>query len=125
MLWRTDAFQAAGLDPPGAHWTLIEFHQACTALEGLAASGRLPGLKSALGPIVSSPAPRYPPAPGNNGLDALSSPGLWQAFAWGFGGPIATADGFRLTDAATVAGMQALVDLIREFAPVQPAPPGW
>jgi len=122
--WRTDAFAAAALQPPRPDWGFADFRNACAALQALSASGRLRGLHGALAPVVTGtpaiPAGGHPAHAGPVYVGALSYPGLWQAFVWGFGGSLVANGQFHLTDPATVRGLSALVELTRDFA-VSPA----
>lgn len=127
VLWRPEAFTAAGLRPPSPEWTFQEFRAACVALRAVSASGRVRGLRGALAPLVTDPPRTQPGSPkGSRGIPtgalkgtfygALGYPGLWQGFVWGFGGTLVSKGRFRVTDAGGVAGMGALIDLAREFA---------
>lgn len=116
--WRTDAFDAAGLAPPTSQWTFEEFLEDCTLLQELAVSGRVKGLRAALGPIaLRSTGDQWFRGPqGTAYLPALFWEGLWQSFVWGFGGSVASNGSFTLTEPETVAGLQTLVDLIEAFS---------
>lgn len=115
--WRTDAFTAAGLPSPSPDWAFDDFRDACAALSSLAASGRVKGLQGALAPLVGDPAPGarewYP--------SALTYPGLWQAFVWGFGGTIVNDGQYRLTDSSSMKGFTNIVDLARQYSVSQAA----
>jgi ABC-type glycerol-3-phosphate transport system substrate-binding protein len=113
VVWRKDAFAAAGLAAPSAAWTFDDFRSACAALQTLAGSGRVKGLRAALGPI----APQMfhgPQAFAYSG--AMTWGGLWQAFVRGFGASVVVGGRFALTAPATVSALQQLVDLIQRFA---------
>lgn len=116
VLWRPQAFAAAGLRPPSPEWTFAQFRDACVALKGVAASGRVRGLKGALAPLVTDLQRTRPGRPKGYFFGALGYPGLWQGFVWGFGGTLVSNGRFRITDSGSVAGIGALVDLAREFA---------
>lgn len=114
--WRADAFEAAALPAPDPNWTWDGFQTACSVLQGVASSGRLKGLRAALGPMAPSPDNNWIQGPqGMAYAPALSLEGLWQSFVWGFGGSVASAQRFTLTGTRTIQGLQTLVDLIRHF----------
>lgn len=113
--WRADVFEAAGLPPPAADWTLDDFTAVCTELQGYARSGAAPAIHAPLGPLAGQKFLWIPP----DSWDAdvgLGTWGLWAGFAVGFGGSTAANGLFRLTDPATVEGMGRLVDLAARFA---------
>lgn len=121
VLLRMDVLEAAGIQAPSPDWTFDDFRDMCGVLQGLVKSGRVQGLRAVLAPFVVPSPPSSAPRStfGTGGM--LYNPGLWQAFAWGFGGAVATTRGFSLTDPGTVTGMQALVDLARDFSVTGPA----
>jgi len=123
--WRRDAFTAAGIPPPASDWTYDDFRSAGARVQALAASGHLKGLGSALGPIaLPLPGSPHTVAPGliegpKGGVFApalVLGTGLWQGFVWGFGGSVAHRGRFFLTAPQTVAALQQLVDLAREYS---------
>ncbi len=110
------AFKAAGLAPPAADWTIDDFENACAALQGAAQAGRLPkGVYGALPPMGG----RATIPVGRGAVlywyGALSHPGLWGAFAQGFGGTVVREGHFDLTGTATVKGIGRLVDIARRY----------
>lgn len=111
VIWRPDVFAAAGIAAPDANWTFNEFLDACSAVQGLAKSGRMRGLRAALSPI----SPQIIPAPQLPFAGTLALEGLWQAFARGFGGSIAADNRFTLTEAKTVAGNRTLCELAKQY----------
>lgn len=115
--WNTAAFAAARLPRPAVDWAYGDFLDACAALKTLAATGGMQGLRGALAPpVVPHPAPGV----GVGATGSMAMPGLWQAFAWGFGGSLASHGKLVLTDPGTLKGMAALVELSAEYA-VSPA----
>lgn len=131
--WRRDVFTKAGMAPPAPNWTYDDFRKTCAQLQAMAASGRFKGLSAAVGPIAMAPRGTLHTQPQSSGVEgsyngpstaaglalfvpALLWSGLWQSFVWGFGGSVARHGRFSLTAPQTVAALQQLVDLAREYS---------
>jgi ABC-type glycerol-3-phosphate transport system substrate-binding protein len=117
VAWRPDAFEAAGLQPPSVGWTLAEFEAACAALQQTIAAARVEGLVSVLGPMVGTEYTVTDTSTRGTEIisGSLSEPGLWVAFALGFGGTVVAKNAFVVTDPGTVTGLSALVHLAAQY----------
>ena len=113
--WRKDVFDAAAIKPPAADWTLDDFEAICTRLHSFAANGKPPQIATPLGPFLGEYGVPVSPSTAYWVPDAFEAPGLWSAFAIGFGGTLTKDGRFYLTAAATVDGLGRLVDLARRF----------
>jgi len=120
VLYSPAAFQAAGLTAPKSEWTVADFETACAVIQGAAKAGRLP--KPFYGPLPPLAGRSKIPMAGGGTLiwyGGLSDPGLWGAFALGFGGSVARQGRFDLTDPGAVEGIGRLVDIARRYAAPQ------
>lgn len=124
VLYNTAAFRAAGLAPPAADWTIDDFESACAALQGASRAGRLPkGVYGALPPLAGRSTIHTKTGGHLFWYGALSDPGLWGAFALGFGGSVVRQGRFDLTGTGTVQGIGRLVDIARRYgAPANALP---
>ncbi len=114
--WRRDVFAAAGLPPPSPYWSWAEFVNACNVIQGLAQAGRLGEVKWALGPMTGTFSTQAAGRTIATWGGAATTPGIWEAFALGFGGVVASGDKFDLTSSGVVRGLREFVNVTRRFA---------
>ncbi len=87
VIWRRDAFTAAGLEPPAPDWTLDDFTHACAAIQRVVNSGRLTDLAAVL-PVASGAHAIFQPHSANVWGQWYGELRDWivaAAFAQGFG----------------------------------------
>ena len=132
--YRPEAFRQAGAPQPSPDWTLTEFQAALARLAWTIRHGTLPGYLAPLPPLVgfrrftiNSPQTSSHTAGGltvtSGGPVTETWQGnlfngyvdIWAGFALGFGGSLVRDGAFTLTNAATLRGFQAAVELALAF----------
>ena len=112
VAWRKDVFRVAGLSAPQEDWTLNDLLDACEAIGAVVRSQQVAGLQRVMPPMVSGTTAGAGAAPSVPGW-LQTTPSIWAGFVLGFSGTIYSGDAFNLSNAGSIAGLQALVDLVR------------